>query len=65
MTARYKYAPRPATPKLRRSHAERALEALMDSRFKASFDKLFRPIARQPTQAPNHMEELRKGHSAQ
>ena len=36
----------------------------MDSRFKANFDKLFRPIARQPAQAPGQVQELRKADSA-
>jgi hypothetical protein len=60
----YKYAPKPTRSKVRRSQSERALEALMDSRFKANLDKLFRPIARQGTQAADQVQDLRKAHSA-
>jgi hypothetical protein len=36
----------------------------MDLRFKSTFDKLFRPIARQPAQAEDQAPDLRKAHPA-
>jgi hypothetical protein len=43
----YKYAPKPSQSKVRRSQAERALESKMETKFKATFNNLFRPIVRQ------------------
>jgi hypothetical protein len=60
----YKYAPKPTQSKVRRSQGERALESRMEAKFKSTFDKLFRPIARQSTQAADQVQDLRKAHSA-
>jgi hypothetical protein len=35
----------------------------MDSRFRSTFDKLFRPIARRAAQAADQWEDLRKAHA--
>ena len=42
----YKHLPHPAPPKPRGSKSETALEEMMDRRFKANFDKLFRSNTR-------------------
>jgi hypothetical protein len=60
----YKYAPKPSQSKVRRSQGERAPESRMETKFKSTFNKLFRPIARQSTQAADQVQELRKAHSA-
>jgi hypothetical protein len=62
--AGYKYAPKPSQSKVRLSQAERALESKMETKFKSTFDKLFRPIARQSTPAADQVQDLRKAHSA-